>query len=181
MEPEECQGVDDEVARYIGVAEPIMNSQRVAKGKGKQRQLSQSPAQALSSSSPSSNLKPEQSPPSLSPPLLVHPSSSNIDSLSRPIAPVPFPVTFACDMIDGLEQILSIENPTLARIQAEFKIHFPGCFFKRKTFYKHRLYFIRAKQANILGHFASLGRTDEGQWANLVRGKLILIYSYKSY
>jgi len=84
----------------------------------------------------------------------------------RPIAPIPFPLTFVCDMIKGMNTLANMNNT--AEIRVAFGKEFPGCNYARLTFYKHRQFYKRAQGLGLIDNLEKCGCTKDGLWSRMV-------------
>ncbi|KAJ7104724.1 hypothetical protein C8R44DRAFT_746404 [Mycena epipterygia] len=114
--------------------------------------------------SPSSS---RQSSPDPSP--RIDSSEPAVTTVERPIAPLRFPLTWACDMDTGLSVLRSSRTGTSqASLESAFKMAFPQCSFKAQTVYKHLKIYDDAVKLNILPKFSSAGKTTGGKWNPIV-------------
>jgi hypothetical protein len=88
--------------------------------------------------------------------------------VNRKISPIPFPLTFACDMIPGLEAMSNLKKAT--DIEEAFLTQFTGCIYSKATFYRHRHIYEQAAAANVLQKFLEFGHSEAGKWSNVVKG-----------
>jgi hypothetical protein len=84
----------------------------------------------------------------------------------RPIAPIPFPLTFVCDMIKGMNTLANMNNT--AEIRVAFGKEFPGCNYAHSTFYKHRQFYKRAQGLGLIDNLEKCGHTKDGLWSSMV-------------
>ncbi|KAJ7741866.1 hypothetical protein B0H16DRAFT_1728388 [Mycena metata] len=88
----------------------------------------------------------------------------------RTIAPLRFPLTWACDMEAAFSVFVSLRKPpTSLSLEAAFKKTFPQCIFKSPTVYKHNRFYKTAVKLNILAAFVAAGRGTGGKWSDVVK------------
>lgn len=93
-----------------------------------------------------------------------------VTTVGRPISPLRFPLTWACDMDTGLSVLRSSrKGSSQASLESAFKTAFPQCSFKVQTVYKHLKLYDDAVKLNILPEFSSAGKTTRGKWSDLAK------------
>ncbi|KAF7354500.1 hypothetical protein MVEN_01139300 [Mycena venus] len=88
-----------------------------------------------------------------------HSESTTTAPVERNIAPLRFPLTWACDMEVGLAQLRSLrQRDRRISLQSAFEQAFPKCAYKSQTVYKHLKIYDDAVKLNIISTFSSLGQ-----------------------
>ncbi|KAF4577395.1 hypothetical protein EYR40_009248 [Pleurotus pulmonarius] len=90
------------------------------------------------------------------------------------LPPQKFPKVYACDMINGLRQLVLLTLVDHYSLEDAFKISFPNCAYNSKTVYKHKRVFERASSYGIIEDYVDRPRSEEGKWSKLVRDVEVL-------
>ena len=86
---------------------------------------------------------------------------------NRRVIPIPFPLTFVCEMATGLLAMKDLD--TDKELRENFKRYFPRCDYNKSTFYKHRAIYRKAISLGVLPRYVQYGRCDAGRWTHLVK------------
>jgi hypothetical protein len=94
------------------------------------------------------------------------PSPTDLDvAADRVVKPIPFPLTFVCEMAPGMEIISQLQG--VAMVEA-FKTTFPKSAYKKPTVYKHINVYNKASKLGLLPRYIDYGRVPAGRWSALV-------------
>ncbi|KDQ05856.1 hypothetical protein BOTBODRAFT_624863 [Botryobasidium botryosum FD-172 SS1] len=95
----------------------------------------------------------------------------NCDSFSSVARTKRFPLTYACEMVPGLQVLKDKfpENRNRTTLPEEFPRVYPGSSFKASTYQKHRGAWSKAEEYGILDRFVAAGKSPDGLWAKLVQ------------
>lgn len=97
-------------------------------------------------------------------------SVQTIDTICHPnrrVIPIPFPLTFVCEMATGMLAMKDLD--TDKELCENFKRYFPRCDYNKSTFYKHRAIYRKATSSGVLPRYVQYGRCDAGRWSHLVK------------
>lgn len=97
-------------------------------------------------------------------------SVQTIDTICHPnrrVIPIPFPLTFVCEMATGMLAMKDLD--TDKELRENFKRYFPRCDYNKSTFYKHRAIYRKATSSGVLPRYVQYGRCDAGRWSHLVK------------
>lgn len=86
----------------------------------------------------------------------------------RKMAVLPFPLTFASDMLIGLRPLMLLIGMPESEVKAEFQKQFPQCAYKKSTFTAARNVCWRALEEDatprLADRYLNYGHSDQGLW-----------------
>ena len=86
----------------------------------------------------------------------------------RKLSPLPFPLTFASDMIIGLRPLMLLIGRPEHEVITEFQKQFPQCVYKKSTFTSARNVCWRALEDDatprLFDRYLNYGHSDQGTW-----------------